>query len=125
MSQEITLTRHISLFAKDILDYLKSKAIGKENAIKINVIAFHFEKSRREIEQAIEELRSVGAPIASSVSSPYGVFLARSYTEMEAWVRQIDHRFKRMAINKNMAIQALKAQAMKEGIQTSLELEVA
>jgi len=124
MIQEIILTRHISLFAKDVLDYLKANAMGKENAIKISALAFHFECSRRDIELAVEECRGAGAPIASSVSGNMGLFVARNYEEIKQWFDQISHRMEKMAIHRACAIQTLKAQAQREGIQCELNLEV-
>ncbi|MFA6152933.1 MAG: hypothetical protein WC716_16545 [Chitinophagaceae bacterium] len=119
--EKYTPQKHISLLAKDILDFLKANCIGKENAVKISAIVFRFETDRRTVELCSEELREAGIPLCSLVCPPYGWFLARNYTEMENWCRQIDHRFKKMSIHRSMAIQRLKAEAAREGIQLNLE----
>ena len=113
---------HISLLAHDVLEFLKGRCVGRENAHKINYISAHFLKDRREIEQITEELRGAGIPLCSALSKPFGLFLARDYEEMLGWVKQIESRMRKMAIHRAMAVQSLKAQAEREGIQMSLEL---
>lgn len=115
-------TGHISLLAHDVLEYLKVHCIGKENAAKIDVLAWQFDVQRREIEQATEELRGAGLPLCSLVCPPYGLFLAQDFAEMEGWVRQITHRMEKMAVHRALAVRQLKAQAERQGVQMTIEL---
>lgn len=121
MTDRYSPKKHISLLAKDVLDYLKAEALGKENAKKISAVAFRFEKGRREIEHVSEELRSAGIPLCSLVCPPYGLFLARDFAEMKSWCTQIDHRFQAMATNRAMAMRTLKEESQRLGIQLSLD----
>lgn len=123
MSREMEpeMTAPYSMLAHDILAYLQAEATGRENAKKINVLAFRFHVSRREIEQCTEELREAGIPLCSSVSFPHGLFIARDYHEMEAWVRQIDNRMAAMAVHRANAVRQLKALAARDGVQIEME----
>ena len=112
--------REVSKLAEAVLFFLKSRAVGKENAVKISAFEFYLESSRRYIEKATEELRGAGIPLCSNLTNPKGLFLARDYGEALAWVRQIERRMKNMAIHKAQALKGLKALADRDGIQLDI-----
>jgi len=116
------MTAPYSIRAKDLLDYLREHCQGRPNAQPIREIAAALCMDRRECEMATEALRKAGIALCSSCVKPMGLFIALTYAEMEPWVRQIDHRFRTMAINRAKAVEQLKAIAQNEGIQMSFEI---
>lgn len=110
-----------SLIAKEIFDWLKQNADGRDNAKPMRLLCGHYAIDRREVEQAIEELREAGEPICSACAKPMGLYVAKNYNEMLPWVKQIENRFKKMAIHRASAIKRLKEQAGREGLQLELE----
>ena len=114
--------KHISLLAKDMLDFLIAENAYIDKPITIDNIAIYFAgTSRRDIEMASEELRAAGIPLCSSVSKPMGLYLARSYTDALPWVIQISNRMQKMAVHRAQAIKTLKALADRDGIQIEME----
>lgn len=66
---------------------------GKDNAQKGRVLAKLLNlKNDRPIRIAIRDLIAEGVPIASSVSAPYGYFIANSPEEAKAYVKVVKSR---------------------------------
>jgi hypothetical protein len=64
-----------------IYEYLKVHALGRESAIKFDVIAQEFGISWREVASAVEDLRLEGKIISCSRRPPYGAYIPSTAQE--------------------------------------------
>ena len=79
-------------------EYLKVHCRGKANALKVGRLSWLLNHSERQIRAMAEELTTQhGHPIASTVHSPYGIYVAVTSGEREEYVRQLDSRIKALA----------------------------
>lgn len=114
--------QHVSLLARDVLEFVQWKCT-KEKPVKIERLAELMRATRREIELAGEELRRAGVALCSSCGTQSGWYVARNYQEALPWVKQIDNRMRRMAINRANAIKALKWLAERDGCAEQLRID--
>jgi biotin operon repressor len=66
-----------------IQDYLQTFCLGRQRAVKADVLALNFCTSRREVNSLIRDLRKNGHLIGSAKEQPYGYYIPISQEEVK------------------------------------------
>lgn len=101
---------------------LCAEAAGIARAMKIDHVARRLDTTRRDIEQATEEIRDQGLPLCSSTSRPYGLYIAQNPAEFRPYRIQLEHRIAKMSRRKKRIEQHLLRMAPQECVPMELEL---
>lgn len=81
-----------------VQDYLKERgAIGKDNAIKAEIIARDLNISKRALTEQVGVERGNGACICSSTYGKCGYFLPRDRSEIERQFKTLENGFRQRA----------------------------
>jgi hypothetical protein len=114
----------ISLEAHDILNYLKTWAIGKGAAIKKKTLLLKFTKmNERYLRLCIAELREAGFPVCSSSrAGEAGYYMAGTVKELLPFYQSTKSRIQKMSHNMKMMETTLYKMAKDSGEQLELSI---
>lgn len=91
--------------ANILLNCLKRRHCGRENAAKSRVLEARFDITGRELRDAVSRLRCSEHPVCSDEG---GYYYAADENELSASIRQLSSRISRTAMAKNGLIRAMK-----------------